>query len=79
MSLQTLQSILCRAVVDRGFEASLLGTPDAVLPEYSLHPDETSLLTEAAPRSLVGLATAVEAWRRGDLLPVSAPQLALAG
>ncbi len=79
MSMQTLQTILCRAVVDRGFEALLLGAPGAVLREYYLDPGEASLLTEATPRSLAGLAITIEAWRRGEPLPAAAPELALAG
>jgi hypothetical protein len=79
MSMQTMQLILCRGAVDRGFLTALLETPYEALGEYDLSADELAVLASAPAVSLADLATAVEAWRRGDTAPARVPALALAG
>ncbi len=78
MSVQTMQQILCRGAVDRAFLAALLAAPERALAEYELSAEERAVLLSGAPRSLVDLAAAVEAWRRGEPVP-AARELALAG
>ena len=63
MSMQTMQSILCRGAVDQAFMAELLAAPRRALQEYDLDAAEIGLLTGA--RSLHELATRVEDWRTG--------------
>ncbi len=70
MSLHAMQNVLCRGVVDRAFLADLLATPEAALASYDLSADELAVFTTSSAGSLVDLAGAVEAWRRGELLPV---------
>lgn len=79
MSMQTMQTILCRGAVDRAFLASLLDTPHAALQEYDLSPDELALLADTPARSLTDLAATVETWRRGGPFGASVRELALAG
>ena len=79
MSMQTMQTILCRGVVDHAFRAALLETPHEALHEYDLSADELSVLAETPARSLLDLAAAVEAWRRGEPVMSRVPALALAG
>lgn len=78
MSMQTMQSILCRGAVDQSFMAELLAAPHRALQEYDLDAAEMGLLTGA--RSLHELATRVEDWRTGRLAyaPVREQKLALA-
>ena len=77
MSMQTMQTILCRAAVDRRFQAELLSNPDDIVQEYGLHESEAGML--AGPLGSLGeLASVVEAWRRGDPTCMPARELALA-
>ncbi len=68
MSLQTLQLVLCRCAVDRTFRARLLAAPACALAPYagSLTAVEIAALLDPPERSLLGLARAVEALRRGE-------------
>lgn len=79
MAIQMLQQILCRCTVDRGFLGTVLTDPQQVLEEYDLSHDEYSVLTGARARSLMDLAVAVEAWRRGEIVAQPVHQFALAG
>jgi hypothetical protein len=80
MPLNTMQQILCRGAVDRAFLSMLLQAPERALAEYALSAEERAVFLGAAPRSLVDLAAAVEAWRRGDSVAAPAQrELALAG
>lgn len=79
MSMHIMQMILCRGIVDHTFCTALLETPREALREYHLSADEFRVLAESPARSLVELAEAVEAWRRGDVVAAPAPALALAG
>jgi hypothetical protein len=80
MPLNTMQQILCRGAVDRAFLAALLQTPERALAEYGLSAEERAVFLGGTPRSLVDLAAAAEAWRRGDLAAAPAGrELALAG
>jgi hypothetical protein len=78
MSMDTMQRILCRGIVDGAFRATLLTAPEAALQEYDLSPAERAVLAGPA-HSLVDLAQAIEAWRRGDLAGAPAGALTLAG
>jgi len=78
MSMQTMQLVLCRAVVDGPFLTTLLENPYQALADYDLSSDERGVLAESPAHSLTELALSVEAWRRGDLVPAAAPRLALA-
>jgi hypothetical protein len=79
MALQTMQLVLTRCAVDRAFLTTLLDSPHEALAEYALAPDEHALLAGARAHSLRDLATAVEAWRRGELAAAPVRQLAFAG
>jgi hypothetical protein len=80
MPLCTMQQILCRGAVDRAFLAVLLQAPERALAEYELSAEERAVFLSGARRSLADLAAAVEAWRRGELVAVSAGrELARAG
>lgn len=83
MSMNAMQLVLCRGIVDAAFRARLMEAPQAALAEYELTEEEHAVFTSAPSRSLVGLASAVDSWRRGDLVrrpePVHVPALALAG
>ncbi len=70
MSLLVMQNVLCRGVVDGGFLADLLEAPQQALAGYDLTADEHAVFTSAGATTLAELATAVEAWRRGELVPV---------
>jgi hypothetical protein len=78
MSMQTMQTVLWRAVVDRQFQAILLSQPAEAVREYDLDAVEASILTVGSSRSLADLAVAVEAWRRGEPAEAAMRELALA-
>jgi hypothetical protein len=78
MSMQTMQSVLCRAVVDRPFLDMLLHNPYQALTDYDLSSEERAVLADSPAHSLTDLACSVEAWRRGDMAPAAVPRLALA-
>lgn len=81
MPLRTMQQILCRGAVDRAFLSALLQTPERALAGYELSVEERAVFMTGAPRSLLELAVAVEAWRRGEtaVVPASGFAGALAG
>jgi hypothetical protein len=81
MGIETMQNILCRAAVDAPFLATLLDSPKQALRQYDLSPAEADVFAETSARSLVELAGAVEAWRRGEFRQTRTPvrELALAG
>lgn len=76
MSIDTMQLVLCRGLVDRAFLSTLLSAPDVALAPYDLSPAEAAVFSRAHAASLSDLARAVEAWRRGELSPAGAPALA---
>ena len=76
MAMQTLQTILCRAAVDGAFLNELLAAPRRAVQQYDLSPAELGVLAGSSDHSLIDLATAVEAWRRGE--PATAPAQELA-
>jgi hypothetical protein len=77
-SMQAMQHMLWRGLSDRSFLTTLLDAPRETMEQYSLGSAEIDSLTSGPIDSLVGLASRVEAWRRGDLVPVEQPALALA-
>jgi hypothetical protein len=77
--MQTLQLILCRGAVDRAFLGELLDSPSEALREYDLTSREFAVLAESSARSLVDLAVAVEAYRRGEPARANVRELALVG
>ena len=77
--MQTLQLILCRGAVDHGFLGELLERPSEALRDYDLSPQEYAVIAESSARSLVELARAVEAFRRGEPAVLPVRELALAG
>ncbi len=78
MSMQTMQMVLCRASVDRTFQAALLSTPDEALQQYDLDDAEAGILRNGSFRSLADLAAATEAWRRGEPQCFEQHELAMA-
>lgn len=78
MSMQSMQTILWRGASDREFLNLLLEAPGAALSEYDLSPPERAALVQTPARSLTDFAVTVEAWRRGEPLPIATRELALA-
>lgn len=76
MSMQIIQQVLCRAAVDRAFQEALLDAPGTVLGQFDLDEAEFAMLVANPSHSLVDLAAAAEAWRRGE--PVASRQYGLA-
>lgn len=76
MSIDTMQLVLCRGLVDRAFLSTLLNAPETALAAYNLSPAETAVLAGPDVTSLSDLARAVESWRRGEMIPATAPALA---
>jgi len=72
MSMQTMQTILCRGAVDSAFTAALLSSPRAALQEYNLDAAELSIFADVPAASLNELAGRVEDWRTGR--PMQTPQ-----
>jgi hypothetical protein len=79
MSLESMQSLLWRGVIDREFLTNVLDSPQTALLEYDLTPAEYAALSGTRSRSIVDIAHTVEALRRGE--PLTAPEgvLALTG
>ena len=71
MSIQALQVVLGRAVVDAGFRRTLFTAPEEVAQAYRLSPDEAALLLTAPTPTVLAVAAAVENWRRGALAHAS--------
>ena len=76
MSIESMQSLLWRGVIDREFLNAVLDSPQSALLQYDLTSTEYSALTGTRARSLVDIALTVEALRRGE--PLATPEGALA-
>jgi hypothetical protein len=67
MSMNGLQHVVCRAVIDPDFLDMLARSPVDALYGFDIDRDEASMIEAIRPQSLQELARGVEAWRRGDV------------
>ena len=69
--MRGLQQIVCKSAIDPGFLRWLTQSPAEAMRGFDLGEDETTFVLTLRPRSLDELANGVEAWRRGEPLPIA--------
>lgn len=69
--MRGLQQIVCKSAIDPGFLRWLTQSPAEAMRGFDLGDDEVALVLALRPQSLDELAQGVEAWRRGEPLPVA--------
>ena len=70
--MRGLQQIVCKSAIDPSFLRWLTQSPAEAMRGFELGDDETALVLTLRPQSLDDLAQGVEAWRRGEPLPIAA-------
>jgi hypothetical protein len=65
MSMNGLQHVVCRAVIDSDFLNLLARSPVDALYGFDIDDDEALMIEAIRPQSLGELARGIEAWRRG--------------
>jgi hypothetical protein len=68
--MRGLQQLVCKSAIDPGFLTWLSRSPADAMRGFDLGEEETALVLALRPQSLDELATGVEAWRRGEPLPI---------
>jgi hypothetical protein len=69
--MRGLQQVVCKSAIDPGFLRWLSQSPAEAIRGFDLGDDEAALVLSLRPQSLDDLAQGVEAWRRGEPLPVA--------
>jgi len=76
MTMRGLQQLVCKSAIDSDFLGWLARSPSEAMRTFDLADEETALVLALRPQSLDELAAGVEAWRRGEELPMrSRPQV----
>lgn len=74
--MRGLQQLVCKSAIDANFLRWLARSPADAMRDFDLGAEEAALVLALRPQSLDELASGVEAWRRGEPLPVqSRPQV----
>jgi hypothetical protein len=68
--MRGLQQLVCKSAIDPAFLHWLTRSPADAMRGFDLGEEETALVLALRPQSLDELASGVEAWRRGEPLPI---------
>jgi hypothetical protein len=71
--MRGLQHLVCKSAIDPSFRDWLARSPVDAVRGFDLADDEVAMILALRPQTADDLAAGVEAWRRGEALPLRAP------